>query len=372
MYRELVKTQEKVFPLGLGCMRFPTIGQGENQRIDREKTINLIRYAIDNGVNYIDTGWFYHNGESETVVGLALQDGYREKVLLAAKTPLELLNSPNDHDEIFAKQFEKMQTEYFDFYLMHSTTGKSWRTKVLGYGLLDKVEKAKEEGKIRHIGFSFHDDFDAFRKIVDGYDGWEFCQIQLNYADVNYQAGLKGLEYAAQKGLDVIIMEPLRGGKLAIPPKRVEEILDKGKSPVEWGLDFLWNKEEVGVVLSGMSNMEQLTANLEYAKRSFVGMLNDRQNENLIKAGEIFNKSSMVGCTGCGYCMPCQGGLNIPDIFKVYNRFGRGDKRGAKEEYSALSKKATDCLECKKCEKHCPQQIEISSVMNEIAENIKL
>lgn len=361
-YRKLTKSKENVSVLGLGCMRFPTDGD----RINEQESIEMIRYAIDNGVNYIDTAWMYHNGESETLVGKALKDGYREKILLADKMPVCLMKSPDEYEEIFEKQLEKLQTDYIDFYLMHSLSLNTWRNMVVKHGLLEKAKQAKAEGKIRHIGFSFHDNFDAFCEIADGFDGWDFCQIQLNYTDIENQAGIKGLEYAHQKGLDVIIMEPLRGGKLAIPPKRVADSLSNEKSPVEWGLDFLWNRKEVGVILSGMSNMEQLKQNMEYASRSSVGMLTDSQVKMLEDAGKIFNETAMVGCTACEYCLPCPAGIEIPKVFGIYNQWGRGEKKDAVNSYSQLTFKADACLECKACEEKCPQAIKISQLMKDI------
>ncbi|MBE5040488.1 aldo/keto reductase [Ructibacterium gallinarum] len=364
-YRTLKHTGENVSVLGLGCMRFPTIDGGE--KINETEAIKMIRFAIDNGVNYIDTAWPYHGGQSESVVGKALQDGYRDKVMLATKCPVFSLNRPEDFEEIFEKQLEKLQTDHIDFYLMHSLSENTWNNVVLKFGLLEKAVREKEAGRIRHIGFSFHDTFQVFQQIIHGFNQWEFCQIQLNYADINNQAGIQGLRYAAEQGLDVIIMEPLRGGRLAIPPARVADRLAPQKTPVEWGLDFLWNQKEVGVVLSGMSSMTQLMENIGYADCAKVDMLTAEEKEMLVQAGEIFNHGALVGCTGCGYCLPCPVGIEIPEIFRLYNQTASGNAKQAKEQYEQLSCKADQCRKCRQCEKNCPQHIEIHSVMEQAA-----
>lgn len=364
-YRGLKNTGERVSVLGLGCMRFPTISENGKESIDEKKAIEMVRYAVDHGVNYIDTAWTYHGEESERLVGKALRDGYREKVMLATKCPVFLMKKPEEFEQILNKQLEKLETDHIDFYLMHSLSKNTWENVVLGFGLLEKALKAKAQGKIRHIGFSFHDELPVFKQIIQGFDQWEFCQIQLNYADIENQAGIQGLEYAAAHNLDVVIMEPLRGGKLAVPPKRVAERLDGRKTPVEWGLDFLWNRPEVGTVLSGMSNMEQLVQNIGYADCGIAGMLKEEELAMLEDAGEIFNQGALVGCTACGYCMPCPAGLNIPEIFRLYNQTGSGDAGNAASVYEKLEKHAGDCLKCRKCEKDCPQHIEIHEVMTQ-------
>ncbi len=365
-YRKLAHTKETVSVLGLGCMRFPTINLDGRDCIDEEEAIRMVRFAIDHGVNYIDTAWPYHGGESEPLVGRALCGGYRDKVMLATKSPVFSIQKPEEFEEILEAQLKKLQTDHIDFYLMHSLSKNTWENVVLKFGLLDKAVRAKKEGKIRHIGFSFHDEFPVFQQIADGFDQWEFCQIQLNYADTQNQAGLRGLEYAAACGLDVVIMEPLRGGRLAVPPKRVAEHLDTKKSPVEWGLDYLWNRPEIGTVLSGMSSMEQLVQNIGYAAEGKAGMLTPEENTMLEEAGEIFNKGALVGCTACGYCMPCPAGLEIPELFRLYNQTGSGNREQAAEAYAKMNKSAADCLHCRHCEKDCPQHIEIHAVMDQV------
>lgn len=366
-YRKWKNTGETVSILGLGMMRLPTVKKDGKDCIDEQEATRLTRYAIDHGINYIDTAYMYHDHQSEPFVGRVLQDGYRQKVLLASKSPCGGFTSPDDFDRILNEQLEKLQTDHLDFYLLHGIGRDSWEKAVLPLGLLDKMQTAKASSKIRHIGFSFHDDFEAFRMIVDATDIWEFCQIQLNYADAAHQAGIAGLEYAAAKGLDVIIMEPLRGGKLAAPTQNVKEKLSAQKTPAEWGLDFLWDRSEVGTVLSGMSTMEQLQENLAFADRAHAGMLRQEEKEMLYAAGEVFNNGALVRCTHCDYCMPCPFGLAIPEIMQIYNSTATSWIGAAREAYQKLDVKADSCRSCKKCEKACPQQIEISAVMPKVA-----
>lgn len=230
-YRQFGRMAEKVSALGFGAMRMPMAG-GE---IDEPEAIRMIRRAIDGGVNYVDTAYFYHDGKSESLVGKALKDGYREKTYVATKSPIGLHKCPEDFDRCLETQLERLDIGTIDFYLMHALDRGGWDNVAVPFGLIDKMEKAKADGKIRHIGFSFHDDFDTFRRIIDSYDGWEFCQIQFNYIDIDHQAGLRGLEYAAAKGLGVIVMEPLLSGKLASPVPGVQRVLTEGTQPVGVG-----------------------------------------------------------------------------------------------------------------------------------------
>jgi len=366
-YRSFGKTNERISAIGFGCMRLPTTdGVPLGKNIDEEKAVGMIRFAIDNGVNYLDTAYPYHQGMSEVVVGKALKDGYREKTFVATKSPTFDIKCEEDFDRILDDQLKKLDIDCIDFYLMHALDRNRWNNIVLKFNLLPKLEKAQADGKIRHIGFSFHDDYEAFKMIVDGFDKWEFCQIQLNYIDINHQAGIKGLEYAASKGLGVVIMEPLLGGKLAVPPVNVAKVLPDTKTPVEWALDFLWNREEIGFMLSGMGEMEQVKQNIEYANRSEVGMLTKAELDMLAEAKVIFDTMSLVSCTRCAYCMPCPAGLDIPKIYEAYNASASVNMRRAKEMYDALEVHADKCVGCKQCEKACPQAIETSVLMKEI------
>lgn len=367
-YRAFGNTGFSPSALGFGMMRLPTTdGNPFSNQIDETKAISMLRYAIDQGVNYVDTAYFYHDQASEGVVGKALKDGYREKVAVATKSPVYAIERPEDFDRYLQEQLRRLDTDYIDFYLLHALSRNTWENVVLKFHLMDKMEQAKREGKIRFIGFSFHDEYDAFQEIVDGYDHWDFCQIQLNYIDVENQAGLKGLEYAAGKGLGVVIMEPLLGGKLAVPPEGLAKALPTDKTPVDWALSYLWNRPEVGVVLSGMHNMQQIEENLQYASRAQVGMLDKEELAILTQAKKVFDTMALVPCTKCAYCMPCPFGLNIPKTMEAYNATVSLGLEEAKKSYDQLTVGADQCRACKKCEKACPQHIAVSEVMPRIA-----
>ena len=344
--------------LGFGCMRFTTKEQGGDHVIVEDEAIGMLRHAIDNGVNYIDTAYPYHDGKSEPLVGKALKDGYREKVFLATKSPVFSIQKEDDFERFLEEQLRKLETQAIDYYLLHTLNRNFWENVVLKFHLLDKMERAKAKGQIRHIGFSFHDEYSVFQDIVDGYDGWEFCQIQLNYIDLEHQAGLKGLHYAAQKGLGVIIMEPLLGGKLAVPPVQLAKVLPEHRTPVEWALDFLWNLPQVGPVLSGMSTMQQVEQNLEYASRAQAGMLTKEDTDMLLHARHVYQNMALVPCTKCQYCMPCPFGLDIPGIYEIYNSTACGPVEPAIQRYEKLEKKAADCTQCGQCLAQCPQAID--------------
>lgn len=363
-YRKMGKTGALVSALGFGCMRFPI---NEDNTINEDLAISMLRHAIDSGVNYVDTAYPYHQGTSELVVGKALKDGYREKVYLADKLPVWLLESEDDFDKYLDEQLEKLGTDHIDFYLLHALSKERFEEKVKKFNLTKKLEEARAAGKIRYIGFSFHDSLDIFKEIIDYYDGWDFCQIQYNYINLTHQAGTEGLEYAASKGLGVIIMEPLLGGKLANLAPHVAEAFPEGKAHVEYALDYLWDKAEVSLLLSGMSTPEQVEDNLLYAGRSHVGMVTEEDRKAYAKAKEIFDKMALVNCTKCAYCMPCPFGLNIPELFAAYNMTASHGMDPAKEAYAALSTKADACSACHHCEKECPQHIKISEIMPKVA-----
>ena len=363
-YRKMGNTGIEVSALGFGCMRLPI---NEDKTINEEKAIAMIRHAIDNGVNYVDTAYPYHQGTSEIVVGKALKDGYREKIYLADKMPMMKVECAEDFDRILDEQLEKLGVEYIDFYLFHALNKERFEEKVKKFNLIDKIEAAKAAGKIRHVGFSFHDSLETFKEIIDFYDGWEFCQIQYNYINVNYQAGMEGLKYAASKGLGVIIMEPLLGGKLANLAPHVAEAFPAGKSPIEYALDWLWDQKEVSLLLSGMTEPEHVEANLEYASRSSIGMVTEEERAVYAKAKEIFDRASLVDCTKCEYCMPCPFGLNIPGIFAAYNMSASHGMAAGKAAYEEMATKADSCRACHRCEKECPQNIKISEIMPKVA-----
>ena len=369
-YRSMGQTGTKVSALGFGAMRLPLVtDENGNASIHEEEAIKMIRTAIDHGVNYVDTAYPYHNGMSEILVGKALKDGYREKTMVATKSPVWLIESEDDFDRYLEEQLHKLEIECIDFYLLHALSAGRFQDVVLKYNLIPKMVEAKKKGKIKYMGFSFHDNWDAFKTIIDSTDAWDFCQIQMNYIDVNNQATIQGMEYAASKGLGIIIMEPLLGGKLANPPKNVQAALCGSKTPVEWAFDFLWNREEVSIILSGMSDMQQTLDNLEYADRSSIGMLEEKELKMLAKAKEIYDTMALVSCTKCEYCMPCPFGLHIPKTFEAYNKTASVGMKEAKELYDSIQTKADACKKCRKCEKVCPQAIKISEVMTEI-ENV--
>ena len=370
-YRTFGSTGQKVSALGFGAMRLPVTEQEGKTRINEKEAIKMIRHAIDNGVNYVDTAYPYHDGESELVVGKALKNGYREKTFLATKSPVWEIRSADDFDRILDEQLSKLQTDHIDFYLLHALDNYRFDNIVLKYDLLAKIRKAKESGKIRFMGFSFHDNNTAFHKIIDGCPDWDFCQIQMNYIDTNHQAQLEGLEYAAKKGLGVVIMEPLLGGKLANPPENVKKELSSDKTPVEHALDFLWNRPEVSLILSGMSTFQQVEDNLSYASRSGIRMLSEEELSMFTQAKHIFDTMALVSCTKCRYCMPCPAGLDIPATFEAFNTTVSKGKKKAEELYKALPVSADFCRKCKKCEKVCPQHIEISKTMEQVAEKFK-
>ncbi|MGE5614710.1 MAG: aldo/keto reductase [Bacillota bacterium] len=377
-YRKFGKHDFEVSVLGFGAMRLPTEGKinyGDrlSEKINEREAIRLLHHAIDHGVNYIDTAYGYHEGRSEIVVGKALKDGYRDKVKLATKSPVWLVKKPEDYDRILDEQLKKLQTEYLDFYLFHSLSLASWENTVLKLGLIERAEAAKKAGKFKYLGFSFHDGYDAFVKIIDGYDKWDFCQIQYNYMDVDHQAGEKGLKYAASKGLAVVVMEPLLGGRLANPPKDIKAILDKsgtGRSPADWGLQWLWSQPEVTVVLSGMSNMQQVEENLKSAGNSKAGLFGHAEMEIIDLVRRRYIDRAAIPCTGCSYCMPCPNNVNIPRNFEIYNdSVIYEDIRGAKVQYNAFmneANRAGACIACRVCEDKCPQGIPISEWMEKV------
>ncbi|SDF12796.1 hypothetical protein SAMN04244560_00289 [Thermoanaerobacter thermohydrosulfuricus] len=369
-YRQFGKLNIAVSALGFGLMRLPVI-DNDNSKIDEAEAIKMIRYAIDNGVNYIDTAWPYHGGNSEIVAGKALKDGYREKTFLATKLPTWLINEKEDMDKYLNEQLKKLQTDHIDFYLLHALDKNKWEN-MKKVDALSWAEKKKQEGKIRYIGFSFHDEYPVFQEIVDYYDKWDFCQIQYNYMDIDVQAGEKGLKYAASKGLGVVIMEPIRGGRLANPPKAVQDIWDTAKvkrTPAEWALQWLWNQPEVSVVLSGMSTFEQLKENIESAKRSGINTLTKEELEIVSKVRNKYKELSPIACTGCNYCMPCPNGVNIPRNFELYNEAHMYNTYEAnRRDYENLGDaRASSCIECGTCESVCPQHLTIIDYLKEVA-----
>ncbi len=363
-YRTFGKLDWKPSALGFGAMRLPTLNDDQKQ-IDEPLATRMIRYAIDHGVNYVDTAYPYHGGASESFVGRVLQDGYREKIKLATKLPCWLVKTPADFDRYLDEQLERLQTNHIDFYLLHALGEKQWHI-MRDMGVLDWAERALGDGHIRHLGFSFHDTYAAFQEIVDAYDAWTFCQIQYNYMDIDYQAGTRGLKYAADKGLAVVVMEPLRGGQLAqTPPEAVARLwatAAQQRSPADWALQWVWNQPEVSLLLSGMSAMQQVMENVASAERSAPGTLTETDLALIGKVRAAYQLLSPIPCTNCKYCMPCPNGVNIPGIFEIYNSaLMYGNLESARATYHWVGKEhqADRCIECGECEEKCPQGISI-------------
>lgn len=373
-FRRFGKLDLKVSALGFGCMRLPTtdaIPQSEN--IDEPETIRMIRRAVDEGVNYIDTAYPYHNGRSEVVTGKALQDGYRRKVRLATKSPVWQIAKPSDFDTYLNEQLGRLGTDHIDFYLFHALGTERWENIVLKHNLLERAEAAAKDGRIGQIGFSFHDKHEVFKRIIDGYGGWSLCQIQYNYMDTENQAGTAGLKYAAAKGLAVVIMEPLLGGRLAVPPRSVADVFSASArkwSPAEWALQWVWDQAEVSTVLSGMKTMPQVEENLRAAGRSGIGSMDAESMALIDGARKALLERTAIPCTECGYCLPCPSGVNIPRNFELYNDCVVYDDpaipRALYSRFLDEAERASACNQCRACEEKCPQGIVISECMSEV------
>jgi predicted aldo/keto reductase-like oxidoreductase len=369
-YRRFGKCNFEVSALGYGIMRMPVI-DGDYEKIDEEKSIKLIRHAIDMGVNYLDSGFNYHRGNSERIIAKALKGGYRDKVRVATKMPTWKINDYSEFENIFSEQLKRLETDSIDFYLLHHVNRGSWK-KYHDMGILKFFDEIRASGRVKHIGFSYHDDFELFKEIIDLYD-WDFVQIQYNYMDEYNQAGRKGLEYAASKGLGVVIMEPLRGGELAAePPRGVAELLDKAvikRTPAEWSLRWIWNHPGVSVVLSGMNTMEQIEENSRTAESSLPSTMGKNELELVKQVREKYESMRKIGCTGCLYCVPCSVWIRVPEIFSIYNKLHMGgDYEESKKAYEEATKwkSPADCSGCKKCEGHCPQQLKIRELIREV------
>ena len=363
-YRSFGKLDWKPSALGFGAMRLPTIDD-DPAKIDEELAVRMIRTAIDGGVNYVDTAWPYHREHSEPLVGRALQDGYRERAKLATKMPVWLTDAREDFDHYLNEQLVRLQTDHVDFYLLHGLNKTVW-PKIRDLGVLEWAKGAIADGRIRHLGFSFHDELPVFKEIVDAGD-WTFCQIMCNYMDIAFQAGREGLHYAASKGLAVVIMEPLRGGQLTQPaPEPVAKVWSEAKtkrSQADWALQWLWNQPEVSLCLSGMTAMHHVEENLASADRAQVGSMSADDLALIDRVREAYRGLSPIPCTKCEYCQPCPSGVSIPRIFSIYNdRSMYGDEAQARRRYNRFMKpeeRADNCVECGTCEGACPQQIEI-------------
>jgi len=372
-YRKMGSLDWEVSALGFGAMRLPTKKENGKEIVDEEEAITMIRYAIDKGVNYIDTAFPYHNETSEVIVGKALQEGYREKIKLVTKLPMWLFNQKDDFDKYLNKQLEKLQTDHVDIYLFHGLNRQTFQL-IKKFDLIKKMEEAKEMGKIKHVGFSFHDSYDTFKEIIDYYN-WDMAQIQWNYVDHNTQATTEGLEYAANKQIAVVVMEPIKGGKLANPTKEIEEIIENApvkRTAANWALQYVWNHPGVSVVLSGMSTFDQVKENIESAEQSGINILNQEELKIISDMAIRYRKKSIVPCTYCEYCQPCPSSVSIPLNFRLLNELlwvdsteqmrakykyfaSKEEDLNAKKNYGAASL----CTQCGECLDKCPQMIDI-------------
>ena len=371
LYRKLGSTDEKVSILGFGCMRLPIIS-GQYDNVDVDIAIPLIRKAINNGVNYLDTAYPYHNGQSEKVIAEALKEGYREKVLIADKLPSWLIEKRTDMDQYLQKQLDRLQTNQIDFYLLHSVKEDYW-TKLESLGVLEFLDNAVNDGRIKYTGFSFHGELELFFDVIDSYN-WDICQVQYNIVDENFQAGREGISYASNQGIGVAIMEPLRGGTLVKNvPDEVQEIYAEASSertPAEWALKYLWDQEEIDLVLSGMTSFKDLDENLKIAEKGFPDSLNPEEKMIIREVRSAYRLRKKIDCTQCGYCMPCSSGVDIPGNFQELNHaYMFQDIENSRMNYYMLLKedeRASNCTECGECEKLCPQMIPIQETLKKI------
>ena len=349
--------------LGFGCMRFTQSGG----KIDLNKAESEIMEAYRSGVNYFDTAYIYPG--SEAAIGEIFERNHiRDNIKIATKLPHYLVKSRDSMDKYFSEQLRRLRTDYIDYYLMHMLTDTDTWNKLISIGILDWLKEQKECGAIRQIGFSYHGNSDMFCKLIDAYD-WDFCQIQYNYLDKHSQAGIKGLQYAASKGIPVIIMEPLRGGRLVNQlPEQALAVIRNHKpyhTPAEWAFKWLYNQPEISCVLSGMNSLEMVKENVKTASETSIGSLGEAEEKMYAEIITAINAKMKVGCTGCGYCMPCPKNVDIPGTFAAYNRKYTDNYFTALKEYfmcTALRKNssaASNCIECGKCELHCPQHIAI-------------
>ncbi len=361
--------------LGFGCMRFQRSGGS----IDMAEAERELMAAIDAGVNYFDTAYIYPG--SEAAIGeIFAKNNVREKIYIATKLPHYLIKSREGMERLFKEHLKRLKTDYIDYYLMHMLTDVQTWEKLKKLGILEFLEEKKKSGAIRQIGFSYHGNSDMFCKLVDAYD-WDFCQIQYNYMDEHSQAGRRGLEYAHKKGIPVIIMEPLRGGKLVnrLPQKALDIFgnYPVQRTPAQWAFRWLWDQKEVTCVLSGMNSMEMLADNVQTASETEIGELGESEQQMLQQVVSAINAGMKVGCTGCGYCMPCPKGVDIPGAFAAYNRLAsEGKIAGIKEHFmcSAARQDSTaayNCIGCGKCESHCPQGIQIRQELKNVKKSLE-
>jgi predicted aldo/keto reductase-like oxidoreductase len=376
-YKINSKSGDSLSVLGFGCMRFP---RGLTAQIDMEKTEKLILAAVERGVNYFDTAYIY--GGSEVALGEILhKNSLREKIFLATKLPFTQCRGAGDFERLFRTQLGRLKTDYIDYYLIHNISdAPSWRA-LCEMGIEGWIAEKKASGQIRQIGFSFHGARDGFTDLLDVYD-WDFCQIQYNYMDENYQAGRAGLRKAHEKGLPVVVMEPLLGGKLAagLPAKTLRHFNDvkPGLSAAAWALRWLWDQPEVTVVLSGMNSAEQLDGNVKTAETALPGILSEEERAAFSPAVAAIREAYRLPCTGCNYCMPCPQGINIPGCFAAYNAsYAMGFATGMQQYITGTGSQpktrrgAKNCVKCGNCAKKCPQHIDIPQSLDAVARRME-
>jgi hypothetical protein len=350
-------------------MRLPVI-KGDPGKVDEPEAIRMMRYAIDHGVNYLDTAYVYHGGSSEITVGKALKNGYRERVRIATKLPPWEVNSAKDFDRILNKQLERLQTQKIDFYLLHGLNKAEW-PKMRDLGVLKWAEGAMADGRISYLGFSFHDSYRMLQEIINSYDNWTFCQIQYNYMDEKYQAGTRGLEYAHKKELAVVVMEPIRGGYLSKPPEQVDKLMRKApiqRTPQEWALRWVWNHPEVTLALSGMSKIEHVIENVAVAESGRPNSLTVKEQTLIKQIKDMYHSLIPVSCTACRYCMPCPNGVDIPRVFQLYNEAMMYNSAAAsRRTYNSMwfkeEQRADKCIKCEECLEKCPQKLPIPELL---------
>lgn len=374
LYRANPKNQKQLSILGYGCLRYSKKGTG----IDQAKAEEEMRIAIEHGVNYFDTAYTY--GGSEVCLGKFLAKGYRDKVNIATKLPHYFVKERGDMERYFTEQLERLQTDHIEYYLMHMLNDTDAWERLKNLGIKEWIAEKKKQGQIENIGFSFHGSTENFLKILEVYD-WDFCQIQYNYLDEHSQAGRRGLKRAHEKGMPVIIMEPLRGGRLVQGlPKTAVKLLEKEepkRSPAEWGLRWLWDQPEVTVVLSGMNDAAQVEENVRIAHEAEAGCMSDHDRQVIEQLKTEINRYMKVPCTGCSYCMPCPAGVDIPGCFAAYNiRYTDSWYQGMKTYVMCTTLKtnptnASKCLKCGKCEQHCPQNISIRKELEQVKKHME-
>lgn len=368
--RKMDRLGEETSLLGFGCMRFPV---AEDGKIDRKQAEKMLDRAYAAGVNYFDTAYPYHNGESEVFVGETMKKYDRNSFYLATKLPSWMVNSVEDAEKCFATQLERLQTDYIDFYLLHAMGRDGWN-KMVKLGVVEYCERLQREGKIRHFGFSFHDSYEAFEEILN-YRDWDFCQIQLNYMDVDEQAGMRGYKLAEEKNVPLVIMEPVKGGSLAAFAEDITaklRSLDPQASTASFALRWVGSLPNVKVVLSGMSTVEQVEDNL----KTFGDFrpLSEQESRVIDEIVETINGRVQNGCTGCRYCMPCPAGVDIPRNFRIWNIYHMYQNynmvKGSWEGGIADEAKAKNCIKCGKCEKICPQKLSVRADLERVQEDL--